>query len=394
MKDAVLVAFLILITLSPFMTLSSQSRTETSIHGILSNQYTEHLPIYIVDDSDFSILGFLGSGTEADPYIIHGLNISNAPYGISISDTSVYFVIRDCYISGSASASAGIWFTSLGHGRVEECVIQGGQYGIELDNCDHITVVNNTIVGSRDYGLRISQGEFNDMTSNRIFANHNGIGVMNTDNSTIRSNLVYTNSRIGIEIGPYSMFNEIYWNSLGWNEGPLSLTGERNAEDNGANNTWYENRWSDHLTLVSALYHIPGDADAIDGRAMTLRDDVEPLLYSNVSETILQGNTSEFLTWTVVENFPFSYELYQDGDLVRGGYLVWDKIETPLSTLSVGEHNYTLNVRDGYGNSNTSRMILNITQPLILDSYLLAGLGLGAILLVLVIWEKKFHKPT
>ncbi|MFW9953829.1 MAG: right-handed parallel beta-helix repeat-containing protein [Candidatus Thorarchaeota archaeon] len=394
MKNPILVAFLILFTLTPIAALGPYYMTETSLDRISSNQYLEHLPIYIVDDNDFSLLGFVGSGTEADPYIIERFNISNAPNGISISGTSVYFVIRDCIISGTASSGAGIRLDSIGHGRVESCVIQGGQFGVELQNCDHITVVNNTIVASGDYGLRTSNGEFVNISSNRLFANDIGIGVSSTDNSTIKSNLVYTNSRIGIEIGPYSMFNEIYWNSIGWNIGLLSLTGERNAEDDGANNTWYENRWSDHPPFVSELYHISGDANAIDGRAMTLHDDIEPLLYSDVSETIVQGNTSAFLTWTFVENFPFSYELYHDGALVRRGYLVWNKLETSLSTLSRGEHNFTLNVRDGYGNSNTSTRILNISQPIILDSYLLAGLSLGSILLVFVIWEKKFRKSV
>jgi len=54
-------------------------------------------PVHIYNDSGFSI--FPGSGTEQDPYRLENLNISSNTQtcGINISDTTNFFIIRNCF---------------------------------------------------------------------------------------------------------------------------------------------------------------------------------------------------------------------------------------------------------------------------------------------------------
>ncbi|HDJ25985.1 MAG TPA: hypothetical protein ENF34_01550, partial [Candidatus Bathyarchaeota archaeon] len=63
--------------------------------------YTERGPIEIYGDEDFTsengVVG--GSGTPDDPYIIEGWEISaDEQTGIFITETTKYFIIRNCHI--------------------------------------------------------------------------------------------------------------------------------------------------------------------------------------------------------------------------------------------------------------------------------------------------------
>ena len=56
-----------------------------------------HDPIIIPDQNVLS--DFPGSGTEEDPYVIEGYNITTSEqYGIYIYGETNFFVIRNCYI--------------------------------------------------------------------------------------------------------------------------------------------------------------------------------------------------------------------------------------------------------------------------------------------------------
>jgi parallel beta-helix repeat protein len=108
--------------------------------------YTSHDPIVITSDTNFTDQGWPGSGTEEDPYVISGLNITSNDTAISISQTTVYFVIRDCFISSpSTTAESGIVFHLVRHGAVEVCIISHRAIGIDLASCSDFIITNNTV---------------------------------------------------------------------------------------------------------------------------------------------------------------------------------------------------------------------------------------------------------
>ncbi len=380
MRVVSIITVLILFTLPFFSISDSYSVVESNQNDIRTSQYSNHLPILIADESDFSLLGFPGTGTSSDPYIIEGLNISRAGNCIYISQTSVFFVIRDCYLNG------GVSFDNVENGKIETCIIDGGTDGILVDRCERTRIENNIIFGANEHGIYIQQGEFIDIVENYIFANERGISVNGADNSSIWNNRVYSNSRVGIEITQYTEFSDIFLNYLGWNVGFLSLSGERNAVDDGENNTWHFNHWSD--SFPAGPYSIEGEANAIDGTASTLRDDVEPVIVAPAVDSVIQGNATAILNWTIVEEFPFSYEIYQNGGLIDEGYLFCDSVSIPLGGVAPGEHNFTIWVRDGHGNVDTLQQIVEIIPPFADNSILLAGVGISVIIVVLIIWEK------
>lgn len=75
----------------------------------LNLNYVDHDPIVITDDSELANISTSGSGTSIDPYIIESLRIvTNDETAISISSTTKYFEIRNCYFSTGKNNSAGI----------------------------------------------------------------------------------------------------------------------------------------------------------------------------------------------------------------------------------------------------------------------------------------------
>ncbi len=58
---------------------------------------TPHNSISITSNSGFAV--FPGSGTEEDPYVIEGYNITTTDEnGIYITETTKHFIIRNCYV--------------------------------------------------------------------------------------------------------------------------------------------------------------------------------------------------------------------------------------------------------------------------------------------------------
>ena len=86
--------------------------------------YTTHDPIYITSDGDWVSAGFPGSGTEGDPYVITGYDVTGVGGdAIHIQDTAVHFVIDDCYAHGDG-------------------------YGVYLSNSPNATLTNNNCSGN------------------------------------------------------------------------------------------------------------------------------------------------------------------------------------------------------------------------------------------------------
>ncbi len=99
------------------------------------------MPIYINGTDDFEAQNWPGSGTDVDPYMISGLNIT---YGIDrtlieIENTEAHFVIRDCFLNQLSSTWA-VSLDNVSHGTIEYSHI-GSQWGGLL-----LTRANNTLL--------------------------------------------------------------------------------------------------------------------------------------------------------------------------------------------------------------------------------------------------------
>ena len=97
----------------------------------ISLNYVVRGQIVIASDADFipanGVTG--GPGTELQPWIIEGwdIDILGSQTAISITNTSDYFILRDCYLHHSGT---GLWLTNVTNGLIQNNRLSGNQQRI------------------------------------------------------------------------------------------------------------------------------------------------------------------------------------------------------------------------------------------------------------------------
>ena len=181
--------FIVLITI--FLLLNqTESYTETNISLINKTNLIASDPIKITSDQDFIDLGFSGSGTKEDPYIIENYEINGTASedGIHIAHTTKYFIIRGCKIRGAYqgigidnvtfstaqiinnycylnSKNAIDLYETGGHLIKNNTVIEN-KMGVRFDRCDNLTIVGNTLYKNRGCGLVSFNSNYLNITGN------------------------------------------------------------------------------------------------------------------------------------------------------------------------------------------------------------------------------------
>ncbi|MDF1539907.1 MAG: NosD domain-containing protein [Candidatus Thorarchaeota archaeon] len=177
-------------------------------------------PIIISSNTSFFCYGFPGNGTEANPYVIEGYNISTSKTCISISNTDAYFVIRNCTLGGYNSG-IGIELLDVLNGEIVNNTITGKDTGIYLDDSYSLSLLNNSIADCISYGINLHfaslcavenntvtsneigiHGEhcwYNDFHNNSISFNHDvGMDFFDVWDFTLTNNTLSSNNHLGI----------------------------------------------------------------------------------------------------------------------------------------------------------------------------------------------------
>ena len=248
---------------------------------------TPHDKINILSDSDFGPSGynFSGTGTAEDPYVIEGYSIiTTSLIGISVSGTTKYFIVRNCYVDAS---DYGIYISDVADGTATVVFItcSNNDEGISIVRSNNSTVANNTCTNNAD-GIIINDSDrstvINNLCTNNVcgihtFSSYSSIITNNTckknyfgillsasDSCVIKYNSLQENENYGVYLLSDSVNNVIHHNFFLYN----NLEGTSQACDNGRTNTWYDtntlegNQWSDWAGVAS--YSIDGDAESSD----------------------------------------------------------------------------------------------------------------------------------
>ncbi len=190
--------------------------------------YTPHSPIFIDGVPALIAGGWPGSGTNEDPYVISGLNITGPPTVslIEIKNIPVSIKINNCILIGGRN---GIEFSEVGSKEATISIISHNiitksvEHGILL-SCNTTLIKSNTITFNGRSGIYFSD-----------------YGV----NINISCNNILSNTEYGVEIPQSHMdFNEISWNCfIGNNPG-----GSSQALDNGPDNKFKYNYWDEWVS--------------------------------------------------------------------------------------------------------------------------------------------------
>ena len=114
-----------------------------------------------------------GSGTSADPYVIKNLSIDANFSGncISIQNSDVYFIIKNCILKNSGDFRAGLLLNEVENAVIQDVRCENNYYGIELFHwCYHNLISGNIIRNNRQAGIKLEAfNEHNTITKNTTF---------------------------------------------------------------------------------------------------------------------------------------------------------------------------------------------------------------------------------
>ncbi len=151
-SEAILFALLALIlslaAASPIVTDDAVQPTtpQTAVIGAQST----HSPIVISSDEDFKTQGWPGNGTRMNPYVIGNLTISSNDVALSVSGTSVHFIIANCMFLNDVDPSlsgTGVRIEKASFGTIRNCTFVGFATAVMLSEARSILVEMVEVTG-------------------------------------------------------------------------------------------------------------------------------------------------------------------------------------------------------------------------------------------------------
>jgi len=108
------------------------------------SSYTSHGPIFISSNQDFIDQGWPGNGSEINPYMIEGLNITSSQICIEIRNVDVHFTVKGCHLQPTA-LNYTIKLLSCDNGTIDNCEIYSEYRGIRIDKCNEIAMMESYV---------------------------------------------------------------------------------------------------------------------------------------------------------------------------------------------------------------------------------------------------------
>ncbi len=193
-----------------------------------SFRWSAYAAIAIDGDANFSdtalLEGWPGDGSPENPFIIDGLNIDSGGaigHGISIINTRVNFIIRNCNLTGFWSThghtmclnAAGIYMENVTNGELVNNTCNGNSYGIDLWDSYSNTLVNNTCNNSKT-GISLEWSNSNTLVNN-ICSNNTDIGIYfyESCSNSLVNNICSNNTWNGIVLSDITFNNTVVNNN-------------------------------------------------------------------------------------------------------------------------------------------------------------------------------------
>ncbi len=299
----VLFVSLVIVGLSIFSSMRISSTT-VSYDPQSYSSLTPHDSISITSDSGFAV--FPGSGTEEDPYLIEGYNITTTSNrGISITDTTKYFIVRNCYVDVD---DYGIYIDNVADGTatIINNTCSNNNFGISLNYFGSSTVVNNTCNNNNGDGIRLWYSGSSTVVNNTCSNNGDeGILLWDSGSSTVINNTCNNNNFEGIMLS-YSSSSIVVNNTCSNNNSGIKLSSSNNSTV--INNTCNYNQYG--IMLVTS-----GSSTVADN---TCNNDYHGIyLFSSGSSTVTNNtcnNNNHGIYLSSSDSCVVTYNLLQDNE--------------------------------------------------------------------------------
>ncbi|MHA1200175.1 MAG: right-handed parallel beta-helix repeat-containing protein [Candidatus Heimdallarchaeaceae archaeon] len=167
----------------------------------IPERYIYHDPILIMNDQNFTDYGLPGNGTEEDPYIIEGYHINGTLDAIRITETTKYFVIRNCRLE---AARRNIY---INHVEPHTVNISNNVFirsYVYVAHCDYVTIKNNILVEEKSAGISLNDCDNSVVKNNTIDNMGSGVSIYESSYCIIRNNTIYSDKYYEINVGIYA----------------------------------------------------------------------------------------------------------------------------------------------------------------------------------------------
>ncbi len=171
-----------------------------------SAHYEHRDPIHISGDENFRdravIEEWPGDGSEDNPFIIEGYNISDSPNTlISIADTSSFFILRNNFLAGLDQNQNALECHNVHNGIIQNNIIFNSLNGIGFYGSEDNFIINNTVYQNRQVGIRLEGSNSNKIHNNSAFQNNeHGIWLFDSKHNLLSSNIGFDNTYCGIKL--------------------------------------------------------------------------------------------------------------------------------------------------------------------------------------------------
>lgn len=244
---------------------------KTNVKSISSiSDSIETQGINIENDTAFNLYGLLGNGTANNPYLIENFIITTTnPIGIAISQTTKYFIVRNCTIDSTGGIGLSLYYIGSGTGQIINNTITGTpSEAIHIDGSNDLILKDNHIINN-NAGLFAGVTSNISMIGNFIYSNnYNGLYFLDSTNIFLSNNTIFNNSAAGINLINDQNIglnqNLINNNTYGLTLGNTSLSIITNnifkfnlahalvIDDNSSNNLVYLNQFDNNLVKPQA----------------------------------------------------------------------------------------------------------------------------------------------
>ncbi len=204
-KKYSLITILILLCSTSFSTINVSAFERVTSLSYFS--YINSSPIIIREDSNFTDYGFLGDGSESNPFIIENLNITTEEEkGIYIYNTTRYFIIKNCFVNASKD---GIVIDTVKEGSAvitDNICTKNSLGGISIYHAPKSQLSNNTCIFNSFWGILVRNSSGSQVNHNICQYSEGsglagaGIYVRDSESTVIDNNTCEYNSMVGIVV--------------------------------------------------------------------------------------------------------------------------------------------------------------------------------------------------
>lgn len=275
----VLIAFIVASSLGFAFAISpAMQKTQVTYlpHPVIEIHGPEQLDSQATDE------GWLGNGTEENPYLITGWEVAalGSDAGIYVGNTTDHFIISNCYVHNASAAC--ILLFNVTNATVIGNICENSQQGIDIVSSENVNVAGNNCTMAFD-GIRVVASDTCNLTGNSCTGNLVGLAAHGSANITLESNTLSYNVVSGLHMNlterSVALNNTCAWNLYGTYMVDCSLVYLNSTE------------WDDNRGGGLWMYHCY-DVTAERNRARNSHDG-PGLRVEGSGRCTLDGNTAE-----------------------------------------------------------------------------------------------------